>query len=142
MSANVERLGDLRVVECDGRIVRSQAAFALRDTVTAQSDARLIVLDLSEVNALEGGGLGMLMFLQRWAENHHIHLMLFNPRSSVRARLEQASSPIPFQICESRKTSGTASRGRQGCYCCLTWTGPCDNISKTCSRSSRCLRLN
>ena len=103
MSANVERLGDLRVVECDGRIVRSQAAFALRDTVTAQSDARLIVLDLSEVNALEGGGLGMLMFLQRWAENHHIHLMLFNPRSSVRARLEQASSPIPFQIVSLEK---------------------------------------
>jgi hypothetical protein len=40
----------------------------------------------------------MLMFLQRWAENHHIHLMLFNPRSSVRARLEQASSPAAFEI--------------------------------------------
>jgi hypothetical protein len=24
--------------------------------------------------------------------------MLFNPRSSVRARLEQASSPVPFEI--------------------------------------------
>ena len=98
MSVSVEKLGDLRAVECDGRIVRSAAAFALRDTVTAQSDARLIVLDLSEVNALEGGGLGMLMFLQQWAENHHIHLMLFNPRSSVRVRLEQASSPVPFEI--------------------------------------------
>ena len=100
---NIERLGDLRVVECGGRIVRSQVAFPLRDTVTAQSDARPIVLDLSEVNALEGGGLGMLMFLQRWAESHHIHLMLFNPRSSVRARLEQASSPIPFRIVSLEK---------------------------------------
>jgi hypothetical protein len=52
VTINVEKLGNLRVVGCDG-----QAAFALRDSVTAQSDARVIVLDLSEVNALEGGGL-------------------------------------------------------------------------------------
>jgi len=62
---NIEKLGELRVVECDGRIVRSEAAFALRDGVTSQSDARVIVLDLSEVNAIEGGGLGMLTFLHR-----------------------------------------------------------------------------
>jgi anti-anti-sigma regulatory factor len=61
---NLEKLGGLRVVECDGRIVRSDSAFALRDCVTSQSDARVIVLDLSEVNAIEGGGLGMLMSLQ------------------------------------------------------------------------------
>ncbi|MGE5733485.1 MAG: hypothetical protein ACM34E_00225 [Acidobacteriota bacterium] len=49
---NLEKLGGLRVVECDGRIVRSDSAFALRDCVTSQSDARVIVLDLSEVNAI------------------------------------------------------------------------------------------
>ena len=98
ISVNVEKLGDLRIVECDGRIVRSEAAFALRDSVTAQRDARVIVLDFSEVNALEGGGLGMLMFLQRWAQDHHIHLKLFNPRHSVRARLEHTAPNIDFEI--------------------------------------------
>src|SRR5262249_45826475 len=68
VSVTVEKLGELAVVECEGRIVRSEAAFALRKSVTSQADARVIVLDLSEVNALEGGGLGMLMFLQRWAQ--------------------------------------------------------------------------
>jgi anti-anti-sigma regulatory factor len=98
INVNVEKLGELRVVECDGRIVRSDAAFALRDSVTSQADARVIVLDLSEVNALEGGGLGMLMFLQRWAQDHHIKLKLFNPRSSVRARLERTAPPVGFEI--------------------------------------------
>ena len=93
---NIEKLGELRVVECDGRIVRSDAAFALRDGVTAQSDARVIVLDLSEVNAIEGGGLGMLMFLQRWAQDHGIRLKLFNPRISVRARLEHNGPTAAF----------------------------------------------
>jgi anti-anti-sigma regulatory factor len=98
MMLNVEKLGALSVVECDGRIVRSNAAFALRDSVTSQRDARVIVLDLSEVYALEGGGLGMLMFLQRWAQDHNIHLKLFNPRHSVRARLEHTTPQVHFEI--------------------------------------------
>ena len=98
ISVNVEKLGDLSVVECDGRIVRSDAAFSLRDSVISQSDARVIVLDLSEVNALEGGGLGMLMFLQHWAQDHHIQLKLFNPRSAVRARLEHTTTSMAFEI--------------------------------------------
>jgi len=98
INVSVEKVGDLSVVECDGRIVRSEAAFALRDSVTAQADARVIVLDLSEVNAVEGGGLGMLIFLQRWAQDHHIQLKLFNPRSSVRARLERTAAPPNFDI--------------------------------------------
>jgi anti-anti-sigma regulatory factor len=95
---NIEKLGELRVVECDGRIVRSEAAFALRDGITSQSDARVIVLDLSEVNAIEGGGLGMLMFLQRWAQNHGIRLTLFNPRIAVRARLESSNPAATLDI--------------------------------------------
>lgn len=98
ITVNVEKLGDLRVVECDGRIVHSDAAFALRNSVTSQSDARVIVLDLSEVNALEGGGLGMLMFLQRWARDHHIRLKLFNPRSAIRARLEHIRASMELEI--------------------------------------------
>jgi anti-anti-sigma regulatory factor len=46
------------------------------------------VLDLSEVGAIEGGGLGMLLFLQRWAYGHEIQFKLFNPTRSVRDRLE------------------------------------------------------
>ena len=98
LNLNVEKLGDLRIVECDGRIVQSDAAFTLRDGVISQRDARVIVLDLSEVDALEGGGLGMLMFLQQWAQDHHIHLKLFNPRHSVRARLEHTTPQIEFEI--------------------------------------------
>jgi hypothetical protein len=46
---NIDNIGDLAIVECEGRIVRSDAAFKLRDAVTSQSDARTVVLELSEV---------------------------------------------------------------------------------------------
>jgi len=98
LNVNVDNIGDLAVVECEGRIVQSDAAFRLRDAVTLQGDARTVVLDLSEVNAIEGGGLGMLVFLQRWAQDRDIRFKLFNPSRSVRERLKKVSSMSEFDI--------------------------------------------
>ena len=67
LNVTVDNMGELAVVECEGRLVQSEAAFKLRDAVTSQRYARIVVLELSEVHAIEGGGLGMLVFLQRWA---------------------------------------------------------------------------
>jgi anti-anti-sigma regulatory factor len=98
LTVNIEEIGELTVVECGGRIVRSESAFELRKAVTSQLDAKIVVIDLSEVTAIEGGGLGMLVFLQRWAFDHHIQFKLFNPRRSVRDRLGRASSLQEFDI--------------------------------------------
>jgi anti-anti-sigma regulatory factor len=98
LSVHIENVGEMAVIECEGRIVRSEAAFELRKAVNLQSDARIIVLDLSEVTAIEGGGLGMLVFLQRWAHDHGIRLKLFNPRQAVRDRLEHSNSMREFDI--------------------------------------------
>ena len=95
---HIDNLGDLAVVECEGRIVSSDAAFALRNAVTSQIDARMVVLDLSEVDAIGGGGVGMLAFLQRWAAAHDIRLKLFNPSRSLRQRLDQTTSIPAFEF--------------------------------------------
>ncbi|OLC94390.1 MAG: hypothetical protein AUH86_14505 [Acidobacteria bacterium 13_1_40CM_4_58_4] len=98
LSVHIEKVGDMAVVECEGRIIRSEAAFMLRNAVTSQTEARIVVLDFSELDAIGGGGLGMLMFLQRWAYDHYIRLKLFNPSRSVRERLEHAGSMPAFEI--------------------------------------------
>jgi anti-anti-sigma regulatory factor len=98
LSLHIDNVGDMAIIECEGRIVRSEAALKLREAVNSQSDVEIIVLDLSEVAALEAGGLGMLVFLQRWTQDHGIRLKLFNPRQSVRYRLEQVSSMREFDI--------------------------------------------
>ena len=61
LDLRIEKLGELGTVECIGRIVRSDDAFKLRRAMMAIEDSRIIVLDLSEVSAVEGGGLGMLL---------------------------------------------------------------------------------
>jgi anti-anti-sigma regulatory factor len=98
LSIHTDRIGDVAVLQCEGRIVRSDAAFKLRDEVTAHPDVRVIVLDLSEVTSIEGGGLGMLLFLERWTLDHGIELKVFNPSNSVRHRLEQAQAVMDFEI--------------------------------------------
>ena len=67
---HIDEVGDTVIIECAGRLVRSDAAFALRNAVITQSEARIIVVDLTGVTAIEGGGLGMLVFLQGWSRDH------------------------------------------------------------------------
>ena len=98
LKVNIENIGDLAIVQCEGRIVQSDAAFTLRDAVTSQRDARTVVVELSDVNAVEGGGLGMFVFLQRWAHERDIRLKLFNPSKSVQERLKKASSMSEFDV--------------------------------------------
>ena len=98
LKVHIDNIGDLAIVECEGRIVQSDAAFKLREAVTSQRDARTVVLELSEVSAVEGGGLGMLVFLQRWAHDHDIRLKLFNPSKFVRERLKKTSSMSEFEF--------------------------------------------
>jgi|SRR5262245_12854951 anti-anti-sigma regulatory factor len=96
-AVNVERFGDMAVIECEGRLVQPESAYQLRNAVIGEADARIIILDMSEVSTVEGGGLGMLAYLQRWALDHEIRIKLFNPARAVRERLDHATMH-PFDV--------------------------------------------
>jgi anti-anti-sigma regulatory factor len=98
LKLNVEKIGDVAVVHCEGRIVRSEAAFRLRDAVTQQRNVRVVLVDLSSVEALEGGGLGMLAFLQAWSRERGIQFKAFGPPADVRKSLERARSAAVVEI--------------------------------------------
>jgi ABC-type transporter Mla MlaB component len=98
LAIRAENLGDLAVVECRGRIIRSDSVFKLRDFVQAQAPVRTIALDLSDVDAIDGGGLGMLAFLERWARERNIRLKLFCPSRAVLEGLAHNRSIMNFEI--------------------------------------------
>ena len=98
LNVTVAKIGELAVVGCEGRIVQRESAYKLREAVTSQTDAQIIVLELSEVRAIGGGGLGMLAFLQRWAREHNIRFLLFHPSKPVASRLKHARSIAEFYI--------------------------------------------
>src|SRR5258708_40281729 len=98
LAINVENVSDLAIVECKGRIVHSESVFKVRDVVRAQAEGRIIALDLSAVEAIGGGGLGMLAFLDRWAREPVIALKLFGLSRSVAAGLLSNHSTLSFEI--------------------------------------------
>ena len=87
---NVERFGDVAMIECERLIVQGEAAHRLRNAVMANAGLATMVLDFSEVEAIEEEGLGMLAYLQLWAFARDIRLKLFNPSKRVLARIERA----------------------------------------------------
>ena len=93
-SIHIDNVGKMAIIECAGRFVRSEAAFKLRDAVTSQETARVVVLDLTEMHAIGGGGLGTLVLLQRWAHDRDIRFKLFNPSMPVREKLKH----VDFEI--------------------------------------------
>jgi anti-anti-sigma regulatory factor len=106
LAIHVENLSDLAVVECKGRIIRFDAVFKLRDSVLAQASARIIALDLSEVEAIGGGGLGMLVFLEHWAREHDSQFKLFSPSRSVVDGLAQNRSILNFEVASFHEMMG------------------------------------
>jgi anti-anti-sigma factor len=93
-----EQTGDVAVLQCSGRIVRGEAIHFLRDAVTSLKQPRMVVLDLTDVEMLDGGGLGMLVFLHRWTRDHGIQLKLVNPSTFVREMLDLTHLSCVFNI--------------------------------------------
>ena len=49
-SVHVDKVGEMAIVECAGRFLRTETALKLRDAVTSQTDAEVVVLDLTEMH--------------------------------------------------------------------------------------------
>ena len=95
---NIEQTADVAVLHCAGRMVRSQALLLPKDALTSLSRLRVVVLDLSEVEMLDAGGLGMLVSLHNWACVNGIQMKLVNPSKPVRQMLELTRLTSIFDI--------------------------------------------
>lgn len=95
---HVEKIGDVAIIRCEGRMIGSDAAFKLRDEVRGQRNSNFVLLDLSELDLLGEDVLGMLVFLQAWTWGLGIQLKLFDPPADVRRRLQQLHSTIELEI--------------------------------------------
>src|SRR5205807_2517293 len=61
----------------------------LRNAVISERDTRIVVLDLSEVEAIDAGGLTALVSLHHWTRGRGIQLKLVNPSRFVMETLQR-----------------------------------------------------
>ena len=92
------RAGDVAIVQCKGRLVRGNPVIALRDAVTRFHDARIVVLDLTALENIDGGGLGMLVLLHRWARERGVQIKLVNANAFVREMLDRTRLSCVFDV--------------------------------------------
>jgi anti-anti-sigma factor len=98
LTINVEKTGDVAVVRCAGRIVRGTEVFTLRNAVFSAKDIRIVVIDLSDVEMLDAGGLTTLLSLRQWARSRNVQLKLVNPSHFVNEVLTRVGLDHVFDI--------------------------------------------
>ncbi|MFZ3265970.1 MAG: STAS domain-containing protein [Terriglobales bacterium] len=94
----VECLQDVAVVRCSGRMVRGAALDQFRRRIEQLQRLRVLVLDLSDVQQLDAGGLGTLLLVRRWALQNSARLKLVNPPVFFRQMLDATHLNSVFEI--------------------------------------------
>jgi anti-anti-sigma factor len=94
----VECLQDVAVVNCSGRMVRGAELDEFRRRIEQLERIRVLVLDVSEVDHLDAGGLGTLLLVRRWATQKNAKMKLVNPPLFFRRLLEATRLTSVFEI--------------------------------------------
>ena len=98
LTMDVEKTGDVAVVRLSGRIVRGEEVRSLRNAVVSEKKSRVVVLDLSDVESLDAGGLTTLLSLHQWARSRGVQLKLVNPSHFVHEVLTRTKLDHVFDI--------------------------------------------
>jgi anti-anti-sigma factor len=94
----IECLHNVAVVACSGRMVRGAALDEFRSRLERLEGLRVLVLDLSEVDQIDAGGLSAMLMLRRWAMQRSVHIKLVDPTPFVRRVLEATHLASVFEI--------------------------------------------
>jgi len=94
----IERIEDVAVVRCSGRMVRGAALDGFRRRIEQVDRLRVLVLDLSEIQQIDAGGLGTLLLVRRWASQNSTRLNLVDPPVFFRRLLEATHLSSVFEI--------------------------------------------
>jgi anti-anti-sigma factor len=87
LTLEIQNHPHLAVLRCSGRIVCGEGADNLLRAAMSQ-DKRHLQIDLSGVESIDAGGLGVLATLEKWAEAGNRTIELLNPSMRVREALE------------------------------------------------------
>jgi anti-anti-sigma factor len=88
LTLEIQNHPHLAVLRCSGRIVHGEGADNLLRAAMSQ-DKRHLQIDLSGVECIDAGGLGVLAALGKWAKDGNRTFELINPSVRVRQALEE-----------------------------------------------------
>lgn len=112
LTARVQRLKDVTVIHCPGRITFPHAS-ELWATVVRHTHSQTLVLNLADVLAIDAAGLGMLVSLRAWAKRTRTELKLMNVTPRVEQLLGLTRLKSEFDVCSAREMLDLLCRALQ-----------------------------
>ena len=97
---NIQSFGETLVFRCIGRIVAGEEVASLKRAVLCHQDNKTVVLDLSQVSALDGSGMGLLAFFAGWTRVVGTTFKVMSPTPHVRRLLELTNLDSVLEICD------------------------------------------
>src|SRR5262249_18932842 len=77
---------------------RGKALDEFRRGIEKLENLRMLIVDLSEVEQLDAGGLGALLLLRRWSRMTGVQMKLVNPSEFLLRVLEATRLTAVFEI--------------------------------------------
>lgn len=119
LSLEARNRGDVIVVYCRGRIVYRDEAVALSRFVgeILQQDSKLI-LELSDVTAIDSAGIGELALLETWSRQRNADLKCAGANPVVRTLLDLTNLDSVFEVHPTLDAALEAFREERACANC------------------------
>jgi len=100
MKIETRTIGDVRILDCSGKITLGEGTMAVRNTVRdiLKSDGKKIILNLADVNYIDSSGIGELVSTYTTVTNNGGQLKLLNLTKKIRELLQITKLLTVFQV--------------------------------------------
>jgi len=121
LQVHVKNFGQVSILCLQGRIVNGNTV-ALRTAADSQSEAKTLILDLTEVSTIDAAGLGAMLELYRQTKSRGASLRLMNPNQFVDKVLQITRLNTVFertsaeQLMSDKSLARTASWSQPAAY--------------------------
>ena len=113
MKIETRTIGDIRILDCSGKITLGEGTMAVRNTVRdiLKNNGRKIILNLADVNYIDSSGIGELVSTYTTVTNNGGQLVLLNLTKKIHELLAITKLLTVFQVFENEQAA-LASLGK------------------------------
>jgi anti-sigma B factor antagonist len=103
MKIETRTVGDIRILDCSGKITLGEGTMAVRNTVRdiLKSNGKKIILNLADVNYIDSSGIGELVSTYTTVTNNGGQLKLLNLTKKIQELLAITKLLTVFQVFNS-----------------------------------------
>ena len=107
MKIEMRTIGDIRILDCSGKITLGEGTMAVRNTVRdiLKDNGKKIILNLADVNYIDSSGIGELVSTYTTVTNNGGQLKLLSLTKKIHELLQITKLLTVFQVFDSESAA-------------------------------------